>query len=156
MKSQLPNHVHIGPWSIPKERLIEILRFCIVGGANYIVDLLVFNILLFTVFWSLPITAKVFAVSVATLFSWVANRQWTFRQRRTGHLTRELVSFIVVNILGMLPALVCLQVSHYWMGLTSPLADNISANVIGLIIGTILRYVFYRRFVFTGDSFHTS
>lgn len=141
-----------GRFSIEGDRIVELIRFCIVGGANYVVDVTVFNVLLFTIFSSMPISAKTIAVSVATIFSWVANRMWTFRARRTQSLTREFISFIVVNILGMLPALLCLQISHYWMGLTSPLADNISANVIGLILGTILRYVCYRSFVFTGSG----
>lgn len=131
-------------------RLAEIVKFCLVGGANYLVDLAVFNALLFCVWSAFPLRAKVASVAVATLFSWVANRLWTFRTRRTAALGKELIGFIIINIVGMLPALACLQISHYWMGLTSPLADNISANVIGLILGTVLRYLGYRAFVFTG------
>ena len=34
------------------------------------------------------------------------------------------------------------------LGLTSRLADNISANVVGLALGTVFRYWSYKRFVF--------
>ena len=42
----------------------------------------------------------------------------------------------------------CLAVSHYVLGFTSALADNISANGVGLVLGTAFRYVCYRYLVF--------
>jgi hypothetical protein len=39
-------------------------------------------------------------------------------------------------------------VSHYALGFTSVLADNISGNVIGLGLGTLFRFTFYRLWVF--------
>ena len=57
-----------------------------------------------------------------------------------------------MNGLGMLPAVICLGVSHYLLGFTSLLADNISANIIGLVLGTILRFFLYEHTVFTGSS----
>jgi putative flippase GtrA len=50
----------------------------------------------------------------------------------------------------MLVAVACLAVSHYVLGFTSPLADNVAANGVGLVLGTAFRYVAYRRWVFTG------
>jgi len=47
---------------------------------------------------------------------------------------------------------VTLTLSHDVLGLTSRLADNISANVIGLALGTVFRYVTYKRFVFAGHD----
>ena len=37
---------------------------------------------------------------------------------------------------------------HYMLGLTSPLADNVSANVVGLFAGSALRFAAYRWWVF--------
>ena len=45
-------------------------------------------------------------------------------------------------------ALGCLWFSHYALGLTSALVDNISANVIGLGLGTLFRFWSYRKWVF--------
>lgn len=133
-----------------QERLVEIIRFCIVGGMNWLVDFLVFNGMRALLPLSLVMVAKIVSVSAATLFSWVVNRSWTFAARATDAPQKELVGFVAVNLLGMLPPLACLYVSHHLMGLTSALADNISANGVGLVLGTILRYVGYRTFVFTG------
>ena len=43
--------------------------------------------------------------------------------------------------------------AHGLLMLTSRLADNISANLVGLALGTAFRYLTYKRFVFaTGPS----
>jgi putative flippase GtrA len=57
----------------------------------------------------------------------------------------------VLNGVGLLISVGCLWFSHYALGLTSPLADNISANVVGLALGTMFRFWSYRRWVFPED-----
>jgi putative flippase GtrA len=84
------------------------------------------------------------------MVAWLGNRYWTFSDRRSSSLGRELAGFAVVNVGGMVIAVGCLCFSDYVLGLTSPLADNISANVVGLVLGTAFRYLAYRRFVFSG------
>ena len=133
-------------------RLTRIIKFCLVGGMNYLVDVSVFNLLMLAWLSSHPLTSKILAAAVATIFSWVVNRYWTFRNQRTENRLREFIGFAVVNVLGMLPAVICLGFSHYLLGFTSLLADNISANVIGLVLGTILRFFLYEHAIFTGTS----
>ncbi len=130
---------------------VEIVRFLTVGGMNWVVDLAVFNLVRVLSEGRWILVAKICAVAVATLFSWILNRHWTFAAYATDTPGREFAGFLVVNVLGMLPPLACLGISHYLLGLVGPLADNVSANVIGLVLGTILRYVGYRSFVFTGS-----
>lgn len=125
----------------------------------YVVDAGLFNLLRFgpgeaMVDW--PLTAKVVSAGVATMFAWMGNRYWTFSTRRSSNSMRELGQFVLVNIGGMLVALTCLGFSHYVLGLTSPLADNISANVVGLFLGMVFRYVCYSRWVFTAEPARTS
>lgn len=96
--------------------------------------------------------AKTVSVSIAVIFSWVTNRLWTFRTKRTSAKTREFIMFVLVNLAGMLIALACLWVSRYGLGLRSQFADNISANVVGLVLGTIFRYIMYRYIVFDSDD----
>ncbi|MDO5672133.1 MAG: GtrA family protein [Actinomycetaceae bacterium] len=129
---------------------VEITKFLTVGGANYVVDLSIFNLLRLVISPGTPVADKVISVGIATLFSWVVNRSWTFKGKATKKPLREVVLFALVNVAGMLPSLLCIWVSHYLLGFTSALADNISGNVIGLVLGTILRYACYKSFVFTG------
>lgn len=135
-------------------RLVELLRFGSVGGLAFVVDTGLFNLLRFgpgNLLEDKPITAKILSVAVATLVSWVGNRYWTFADRRTATRVRELVGFAVVNVGGMAIAVACLGISHYVLDLRSPLADNISANGVGLVLGTAFRYLAYRSWVFTAE-----
>ena len=85
---------------------------------------------------------------VATTVSYFGNRFWTFRERGRTTFAREYLLFFALNGVAMGIALVCLWFTHYALGLTSPLADNLSANVIGLGLGTLFRFWSYRRWVF--------
>ena len=61
----------------------------------------------------------------------------------------HVAGFVVVNIGGMAISIGCLAFSHYVLDLRSPLADNISANGVGLVLGMVFRYFAYRTWVFT-------
>ena len=130
-------------------RVGELARFGSVGLIAYVVDLGVFN-LIRVVLDTSPIIAKIISVAVATVVAWLGNRNWTFSTRKTQNQRSEFMGFAVVNVVGLLIGVACLWVSHYLLGFTSALADNISGNVIGLALGTLFRYVAYRRWVFTG------
>ncbi len=133
-------------------RLAELLRFGTTGALAWVVDVATFNALRLALPLHLVLLAKVGAVLVASVFSWLLNRTWTFSARATHYPGRELAGFLAVNALGFIPPLLCLWVSHYLLGLTSALADNVSANGVGLILGTVLRYFGYRHLVFRGDG----
>jgi len=134
----------------------EMLKFGAIGALAFVVDLYVFNVLRVGV-W--PVTeaplghktvlCKVISVSVATVVAWLGNRYWTFRHRRRATARAEFVLFGVMNVGGLLIAMACLGISHYVLDLTSPLADNVSGNGIGLVLGTLFRFWAYRQFVFT-------
>jgi putative flippase GtrA len=134
-----------------RARLGELARFGSVGALAYVVDVGLMNLLRFgpgEILGAKPLTAKVVSVAVATMVAWLGNRYWTFSDRRCSSRGRELAGFAVVNVGGLVMAVSCLWFSHYVLGLTSPLADNISANLVGLVLGTAFRYLAYRRFVF--------
>lgn len=133
----------------------ELLKFGIVGAVALVVDVGLFNLLRYGgpgLLEDKPLTAKAVSVSVATVVAWVGNRYWTFRRRRRASARRELALFVVMNGAGMAIALACLGVSHYVLGFTGPVADNVSANVVGLVLGTVFRFVAYRQWVFTGGQ----
>jgi putative flippase GtrA len=98
------------------------------------------------------IWAKAVSVTLAIAVNWIGNRTIAFRhERRTGPrrvVAREAVEFFAASMLGSVVALVCLVVSHDLMGLRTAADDNISANVIGLGLGTVLRFALYRLWVF--------
>jgi putative flippase GtrA len=99
--------------------------------------------------WATAIGAKVVSTSLAIIFNWLGNRSWTFRHERHTHIVREFVEFVAASLLGMGVSLACLWFTHYVLNLTSLLADNISGNIIGLGLGTIVRFVLYRYWVWS-------
>jgi putative flippase GtrA len=132
--------------------LHEIAKFGVVGAFAYVIDFGLFNFLRFAggegPMYDRPLTAKLISTVAATTFAYFANRHWTWKNRSRQGLAREYTLFFLINGVALAISLSCLWVSHYLLGLTSALADNISANVIGLVLGTTFRFVMYRRYVF--------
>lgn len=133
--------------------LMQILKFGAVGGVGFVVNLIVFNVLLATVFHPKvvhfgPLYATVAATVVAIAVNWLGNRYWAFSSGRQSNTAREGAEFFAVSLIGMAIPLLCVWVSHYVMHLTSPLADNIANNVVGLVLGMLFRFALYRWWVF--------
>jgi putative flippase GtrA len=135
-----------------RDRAHELGKFGTVGLAGVFVDAGTFNLLLLGPLAAEQkvITAKVIATIVAIIFAWVSHRLWTFSDRRALHPLREFIVFGAVNGFALVIQAGVLAVSHYALGFTSNLADNVAAYAVGLPLGTIARYVGYRMFVFTG------
>jgi len=137
------------------------VAFLAVGGVGFLVDVGVFNALRATVLSPDHVAngelwAKTISVTLAIVVNWVGNRSLTFRrERRTGPrrvVLREAVEFFAASLLGSAVSLLCLVVSHDILGLRSAAADNISANVVGLALGTALRFALYRLWVFRAPA----
>lgn len=131
-------------------RYAELLTFLLVGGIGYVVDVAAFN-----VFRSLepfrsidPAYARTMAVAIAMVVTYLGNRTYTWRDDTRAVRRREIGLFVLFNVIGFGFSVATLVVSHDLMGLTSRLADNISANVVGMALGTAFRFWTYRRFVF--------
>ena len=134
----------------------ELVKFGVIGFIAFLIDLVIFNFLRFAggegVLFDRPLTAKVLSVLVATTFAFVGNRHWTFKERSRSTIRRQYTMFFVFNVIGMVIALSCLWISHYVLGYESALADNISANFVGLILGTMFRFWGYHNWVFPAQE----
>ncbi|WP_227496983.1 GtrA family protein [Planctomonas psychrotolerans] len=139
--------------------LSQLMKFGLVGGVGFVIDVGVFTLLRISVLspdvlHEGPILAKVVSTSLAIGANWVGNRYWTFGPHRSARTTLEAVEFLVVSLLGMGIGLLCLWISHYVLGFTSVLADNISSNVIGLLLGSVFRFTLYRHWVYSPRRAH--
>jgi len=124
----------------------ELMKFGVVGGVAFIVDITLFNLLLHAT--DKPLTSKFISTVVATTVAYAGNRTWTFRKRGRSGVRREYVLFFLLNAVGLMISLTVLAISHYLLDFTSQLSDNIAANVVGLALGTAFRFWSYRRWVF--------
>ena len=129
------------------------MKFGTVGLIGLVIDTAIFNFLRLGGLGEghalqSALGAKIASTSVAIVFNWAGNRYWTFRVHRRLNVAREFIEYVVVSLGGLAIGLLCLWVSHHVLGFTSLLADNISANVVGLGLGTIFRFVLYRYWVY--------
>ncbi|WP_240747246.1 GtrA family protein [Microbacterium sp. K24] len=139
-----------------RDAIPQLATFGGVGLLAFVVDVGGYNLLRITVMPDQVIWAKVVSVTVATGVAWLGHRYLTFRRTRRPAVMKELLLFGLANGGGLLIASGCLFVSHYVLGLTSTLADNISGNVVGLVLGTLFRYFTYRFLVFRSPQEATS
>lgn len=128
----------------------ELAKFGTVGALSFVVDVVVFNLVL--LWLDKPLTAKILSTLVAATNAFLLNRAWSFKHRRRTSISREYGIFFVLNAVGLAIALLCLAVSHYVLGFDSPLADNVAANGVGLVLGTAFRFWSYRRFVWAAPA----
>jgi putative flippase GtrA len=134
----------------------EVAKFGVVGAVAFMVDFGVFNLLRDGVIGGesglaeKPLTAKTISVLLSTIVAYIGSRWWTFRHRKAA--PHQFVLFLIMNLGGLLIALACLAFSHYVLGLRSQLADNISGQGVGLVLGTLFRFWAYRTFVFTSPD----
>ncbi|GAA4175481.1 GtrA family protein [Gryllotalpicola koreensis] len=131
----------------------DAMKFLVVGGAGFVIDTAVFNLMRLGAsghghFFQGPIGAKIVSVAVATIVTWVGNRYWTFREHRRQNYLLEFVEFTIISLAGLGLNLLCLWVSHYVLGFTSLLADNISGTLIGTVLAMVFRFVLYRYWVY--------
>ncbi len=129
----------------------EVAKFGVVGAAAFVVDSGIFIWLMHGPMEGSNVKSKIVASTVATIFSYVANRFWTFRHRRQTNVRREFVLFVVMNVIGMGIAAACVFVAQYMLGVTSTTGIFIAGSVVGLILGTIFRFFAYRFWVFTEE-----
>ncbi|MEO6205396.1 MAG: GtrA family protein [Mycobacteriales bacterium] len=123
----------------------ELAKFGTVGAMAFVIDITIFNVMLHLL--DKPLTSKAISTIIAATFAFVLNRAWSFRHRQRTTVQREYTLFFVLNAIGLGIALGCLFTSHYLLGFESKLADNISANGFGLVLGTTFRFWSYRRFI---------
>ncbi len=128
----------------------ELTKFGLIGLINTALDFGIFNLLHFALDVG-PLSSKCVSTVIAATSSYFMNRHWTFRQRARSGMRREYTLFFLLNLVGLIIALVCIGLTKYGFGKDSIVAIN-AANVAGLVIGTVFRFWSYRRWVFLADG----
>ncbi|QBR92018.1 GtrA family protein [Nocardioides euryhalodurans] len=133
----------------------EVGRFLAVGLLATIVAIVLFNLLVhgfsagdFAPLNEQPELAYVIANVTGMVISFKGTKQWAFRERSARHADGGVIAFIVINLATMTIPITCLWLSRNGLGLDDPLSDNVSANVIGLLLANAARFVLFRQYVF--------
>jgi putative flippase GtrA len=138
----------------------ELLKYSVVGGTTWVIDTVVFLGLKTTVLEPKPLTAKVIAVLLATIVSYVLNREWSFRTRGGRERHHEAALFFIISGIGVAVYTAPLAVSRYVFHfavpevslLTQEVADFVSGQVLGVLAGMAFRWWAFRRFVFPHED----
>jgi putative flippase GtrA len=119
-----PAHLRVRQGLRRRHNWFQLVKFCLVGGFGYIVNLAVFTLVL-SVFGVHHLVAATFAfvVAVANNFWW--NRHWTFAAR-DGSARFQAPRFFAVSILAFLFAATVLELLVSVAGLPELLAQAIS------------------------------
>ena len=82
-----------------RQNWLQLLRFCLVGASGYVVNLVVYTLLLkgIDAHYLLAATGS-FLVAVTSNYTW--NRLWTFRGQR-GHVAYQGLRFLVVSTIAL-------------------------------------------------------
>ena len=129
----------------------ELGKFFGVGLMAYLVAVGGFNLLVHldsAPLKSKPLTASILSGALSILVAYFGNRHWTWRERQRSGASREITLFFIINLISLSFTVICLAISRYILGFDSAVADNISANIIGVGIGTLFRFWSYRTIVF--------
>lgn len=133
-----------------KQLAQELAKFGTVGAFGFLVNVAVFNLCLHT-FQLASVRSGVIATFVAVCFNYVGHRYWTYQHSDKNRVRREASLFMLFSGVGMVIENGVLAFSHYGLGFTSPLADNIAKNVLGLGIASVFRFWSFRTWVFRTD-----
>lgn len=128
----------------------EVGRFAVTGGAAYLVDVLVFNACLLGIGTD-HLSAKAVSSVVAITVAYLGSRYytWPHQQPRGAH---PVLTFVALSVAAAGVQLACLWISHDLVGWTSPIVDNISANIVGMGLATLLRFWGFRTFIFQNPT----
>lgn len=130
----------------------ELAKFAVVGGFCFVLDVALANLFHFALDIG-PTTSKTMSTVIATFVSYLGNRLWSFAHRvdETSSHKQDLSVYAAINVVGLVITLVPVDVAHYLLGLTSPLAFNVS-GALGTAVATGFRFWAYRRYVFAGST----
>ena len=125
---------------ISRDRLVEFIKFAIVGGSGVLVNMGLFFVLTrwiqLKIAWASPI-----AIEVSILSNFLLNNIWTFRKRDTyvSFLPRVLRYHLVTGLAGIINYLTLLLLVRF-AGMS-----DLLANLIGIVIGMFINFFLNSR-----------
>lgn len=137
-----------------KSTFRQFLRYCLVGGANTIIDLLVFNVLLWR-FSTNNVRDLALYNSIAytsgALSSFFLNKYWTFRRKRKS-TAREVVRFAISLLLEVIYSSVLVWLAGRAL---QPFIANVTlwgnaSKLVTVVVSTVISYSFMRFWTFAG------
>lgn len=137
---------HDRPRSRWRSLLHELGAFGAVGAACFVLDVALFQLLYSSVGVG-AVTAKLLATLVSMTAAFIGHRYWAFSHREHTGLRREYAAFALVNGATLVLGLAIVGLVRYPLDQDAALVLQ-AANIASIVLGTVIRYVCYRRWVF--------
>ncbi|RDI63494.1 putative flippase GtrA [Nocardia pseudobrasiliensis] len=137
----------------------ELLKFAVVGAMTWFVDTGIVYALKLTVLQDKPLTARAFGVLIATIVSYILNREWSFSARGGRQRAHEAALFFAVSGLAIVVTLIPQAVSLYVFDIRVPhvsapaqaVANFVTGQILGVLLAMAFRFWALRRYVFPED-----
>ncbi|GAA3633899.1 GtrA family protein [Lentzea roselyniae] len=138
----------------------ELVKFALVGGTCFVIDTVLFFGIKTIILPNNPVTAKIIATLVATIVSYILNREWSFRTRGGRERHHEAALFFLVNGIGIVLNSAPLYIARYLFHLQEPhvsrlteeISDFLSAQIIGTLVAMLFRWYGYKKWVFPEEN----
>ncbi len=125
----------------------ELSAFGIVGGLCFVLDIGLFQ-LLYAQLGVGAVTSKLLATLVSMTAAYLGHRYWSFSHRDRTGLGRGFAVFAVINGVTLALGLCIVAFVRYALDQDSALVLQL-ANIASIAVGTVIRFVSYRRLLFT-------
>lgn len=129
----------------------ELASFGLVGTIGTVITIAGANLMRGWL-WDSPVTTTLVPTMIATLWSYLAHRYWTFRRRDSSGSGREVVMFFGLNGIGMAIQVLCSGLVFYWLSMQGALAYNLGL-LAGLGLASAFRYWSYKKWIFTPTAY---
>jgi putative flippase GtrA len=134
--------------------LPSFVQFAVIGGLGFILDTAIFNLIFIMTEPHKPIVAKFISTIVAIIFNWIGNRKFAFTEKTSKKAHHEFFQFAIATLSGLVISLGItwgvnypMKDAYTWVSSNLLLINNI-ANVVGLVLGSISKYILYKHWVF--------
>lgn len=124
-----------------------------------VVDLAIFYSLSLTILEQKPVVAKIFSGVVATILSYILNREWSFKHRGGRERHHEALLFFTISGIGVVIAAAPLWIANNVFDIRSSasfttilIVDFILNYIIGNLLQMVFRFWSFRRWVFPEDT----
>lgn len=132
----------------------QLSKFGLVGVANTVIDLGIYNLFIFMSDVSsgyLIAVFKSFAVMTAIVNSYVWNKFWSFEKKETSNMGEEFTQFLLVSLTGLLLNVGITSLVVNAIGAPAGMSEKVWANIGGLTASLLVltwNFIGYKFFVF--------
>lgn len=126
----------------------EKLRFAVVGGANTAIDFIVLFALTFA--GVDKIVANYASTSVALIFSFFANKSFTFKNT-SGNAKKQFALFLIITLAGLWilqPIIIWISTSLLSPHIANEAVNLFIAKLVATVASLIWNYLLYSKLVF--------